>query len=110
MKTKLTSLLFVLAFLIIGCGGGPVDSGSWSGSDNIAGVSFSYSLKTNSDNTYTLKGNAGGIDVDEKGTYRKVSDKEIELTSGQFSGSTFKKTSNGMEFYLDNGEFFMTLK
>jgi len=36
--------------------------------------------------------------------------KKIELTAGQFSGSTFKKTSNGMEFYVDNGEFFMTLK
>lgn len=86
-----------------------IDQGSWSGSDTIAGVKFDYVLKTNSDNNYSLNGNAGGMSVNESGSFEKISDNELVIISGDFSGSKFKKDGSSMKWYLDNGDFFMTL-
>ena len=101
--------VIISATMLISCGSGSIDNNTWSGEDIIAGVGFNYSLKTNSNNTYTLVGNSGGIPVDEKGTFKKINDNEIKLTSGEFNGSRFVMSGSTLKWYLDTGDLFMTL-
>ncbi len=111
MKSKsplFTSFIIAVFLLIIGCSNS-INKGSWKGKENIAGVGFSFTLTTNSDNTYTLVGDAGGITVDEKGTFLMNSENEIILKSGEWDGSKFIKENSSLKWYLDNGDFFMTL-
>jgi len=105
---QILGLMLSLIFLLISCAA-PINNSSWSGNDRIAGVDFEFEFTTSSDNTYTLVGNSGGIEVDDKGTYSKISENEIVLTSGEFSGSKFVKDGSSLKMYLDNGEFFMRL-
>lgn len=97
------------SLILIGCGGGSIDDNSWSGKSIIAGVVFSYSFETKSDNTFKLTGNAAGIPVNESGTFKKINDNEIVLTSGEFNGDKFVKDGSSLKWYLDNGDYFMTL-
>lgn len=101
--------IIITSFIFISCGSPSIDNGSWSGKDVIAGVGFSYSLETKSNNTYSLIGVAGGLSVNESGTFRKINDNEIMLTSGEFNGTRFKKDGSTLRWYLENGMYFMSL-
>jgi hypothetical protein len=101
--------IFFYSIILISCSGGLVDDSSWSGKDKIAGVGFSYTLETKPNNTYKLVGNAGGMSVNERGTFMKINDNEIILTSGEFEGCKFVKVGSSLKWYLDNGDYFMTL-
>jgi len=107
VMTILGAILFT-SFILSSCGSS-IDNNSWSGNDVIAGVEFNYKFETKSDNTYTLVGDSGGMSVNENGTYRKVSDTEIILTSGNFNGCKFVKEGSSLKMYLDNGGLFMSL-
>jgi hypothetical protein len=101
--------VLISSVMLISCGFGSIENNSWSGEDEIAGVEFSYSLETKSDNTYTLVGYAGGFSVNESGSFKKINNNEIILTSGEFDGSRFVKDGASLKWYLDNGDFFMSL-
>ncbi len=88
--------------------GGSIENNSWSGENIIAGVGFSFKLETKSDKTYKLTGDAGGMSVNETGTYQKNNDSEIELLTGEFSGYKFKKEGSTLEMYTDDGDYFMS--
>jgi hypothetical protein len=108
LMTIFGAILFT-SVILTSCGGGSIDDNSWSGNDIIAGVGFSYSLEIKSNNTYKLVGDAGGILVNESGTFKKINDNEIVLTSGKFHGSKFVKDGSSLKWYLDDGNYFMTL-
>jgi hypothetical protein len=101
--------VLISSIILISCSSGSIENNSWSGKDVIAGVGFSYSLETKSDNTYSLVGDSGGISVNESGTFKKINDYEIIFTSGEFNGSRFVKDGSSLKWYLDNGNFFMSL-
>ena len=106
---KIFGAVFFSSIILISCSGGSIDDNSWSGKDIIAGVGFSYSLETKSNNTYKLLGDSGGMPVNESGTFKKINDNEIILTSGEFDGSKFITDGSSLKWYLDNGDYFMTL-
>jgi len=102
-------VVFFSSIMLISCSGGSIDDNSWSGEDIIGGIGFSYTLETKSDNTYKLVGYAGGMPVNESGTFKKMNDKEIILISGEFDGSKFVMNGSSLKWYLDNGDYLMTL-
>ena len=61
------------------------------------------------DKTYTLICIAGGSDVKDKGTYKIVKENEIILLNGEFKDCKFIKEGNALNWYMDSGDFFMTL-
>jgi hypothetical protein len=110
MKKAITIFCVILfAVSVLTSCGGSIENNSWSGTDIIAGVGFSYKLETKSDNTYKLTGDAGGISVNETGSYKKNSDTEIELLTGDFAGYKFIKEGSSIKIYMDDGNYFMSL-
>ena len=106
--TKIFATLLFAVIILASCGGS-LEKNSWSGEENIAGVGFAYKLETNTDKTYNLTGNAGGMPVNEAGTYKINNETEIELLTGEFAGFKFKKEGASIKMYTDDGNYFMSL-
>ena len=100
----------LLLLLLLGCNSVSIENGSWKGSDTIAGIGFSFELKTTNNGNFVLTGNGGGQLVDDKGEYYLKDKNTIELLSGEFKGTTFKFQKNKVLMFLDNGVYFMTLQ
>jgi hypothetical protein len=125
LKTTI-SFFMAMFFIVIAFGSGDSDkndksekqevnvdkltiNSTWKGSDVIAGVEFIYELQLKEDKTYSLIGTAGGINLNEKGTFKSVKENEIILLNGEYKDCKFIKEGNSLNWYMDNGDFFMTL-
>jgi hypothetical protein len=111
MKKKLIvkiNTILILSLLHLSCNK-KLTNGDWQGNENIAGITFDLSFKINNDKTYYLKGNSGGILIDEKGTYKTNSESEIILTSGEFKNWKLRMNKSSVELFTENDQYFMTL-
>jgi hypothetical protein len=109
--TQLTrsARLLCLCLLAAACGAPPIDDGVWDGRESIAGVEFILRFETRPDQTYRLTGSAGGLPVDDEGSFSWSGDDEITLTSGEFSGFRFQRDGTALHIHTDDGLLFMTL-
>lgn len=92
-----------------------IEAKVWDGETELAGVHIYYALSLG-EGTYILYGVVSGIEHLEIGTYNYLDANQIEITTTKtkskegFSGSLFKLESGVLRWYLDDGEYFMTLE
>ena len=109
MKKSIIVISFIFLLFIISCNSNSIEEGNWKGSDTIAGIGFDFELTTKNGD-FSLTGNGGGNLVNDKGGYYKKDKNTIELLEGEFKGTIFKFQNDKVLMFLDNGDYFMTLK